>query len=93
MSTNRPSALPRRNPNSYTNHPFGEVITKNHSTSSEISAIDCDGITLKYLPQILTEKKGGSLDVRKCFFIFEKSRIFDVQDFSHVTLPSYSGIW
>ena len=29
--------------------------------------MDCDSITLKYLPQILTEKKGGLLDIRKCF--------------------------
>ena len=41
--------------------------------------MDCDSITLKYLPQILTEKKGGSLDARKCFLFFENSRIFDVR--------------
>ena len=64
---NRLSALLRRNYNDYTNHAFGKVITKNHSISSGISAINYDNITLKYLPQILTEKRGGSLDIRKCF--------------------------
>ena len=39
--------------------------------------MDCDSITLKYLPQILTEKKGGSLDARKCF-LFLRIRGFGV---------------
>ena len=67
ISRNRPSALLRRNYNDYINHLFSKVITKNYSISSGISAIDCDSITLKYLPQILTEKRGRSLDIRKCF--------------------------
>ena len=87
MSTNRPSALPRRNHNDHTNHPFGKVITKNYSISSEISAIDCDSITLKYLPQILTEKKGGSLDIRK-YFLFLRIYGFGIP---HVILSFLFG--
>ena len=29
--------------------------------------MDCDSITVNFIPQILMEKKGGSLDARKCF--------------------------
>ena len=79
--TNRLSPITSQSQHGHTNHPFGKVITKNHSILSEISAMDCDSITLKYLPQILTEKKGGSLDVRKCFLFlrireFVKFKIF-----------------
>ena len=49
--------------------------------------MDCDNITLKYLPQILTEKKGGSLDARKCF-LFLRFHGFDVP---HVTLKNPFG--
>ena len=29
--------------------------------------MDSDNISVNFVPQILTEKKGGSLDARKCF--------------------------
>ena len=77
MSTNRLSPSTSQSQHGHTNHPFGEVITKNHSILSEISAIDCDSITLKYLPQILTEEKGGSLDIRK-YFLFLRIHGFGV---------------
>ena len=43
--------------------------------------MDCDSITVNILPQILTEKKGGLLDTRKCFLFlrireFVKFKIF-----------------
>ena len=87
MSTNRLSPSTSQSQHGHTNHPFGEVITKNHSISSEISAMDCDSITLKYLPQILTEKRGGSLDARKCF-LFLRIHGFGVP---HVTLSFLFG--
>ena len=49
--------------------------------------MDCDSNTLKPLPQILTEKKGGSLDARKCF-LFLRFHGFDVP---HVTLKNPFG--
>ena len=49
--------------------------------------MDCDSIAFKYLPQILTEKKGGSLDARKCF-LFLRIHGFGVP---HVTLSFLFG--
>ena len=79
MSTNRPRS-PTTSQSQYghyghTNHTFGEVITPNHPVLSEIWEVDCDSNTLKYLPQILTEQKGGSLDAPKCF-LFLRFREF-----------------
>ena len=61
--------------NVHPNHTFDEIITRNHSILSEILAMDCDSITFNFIPQILTGKKGRSLDARKCF-LFLRIREF-----------------
>ena len=45
--------------NVYINHISGNNLTNNHSISYKISGIDSDNITIKFIPQILTEKMGG----------------------------------
>ena len=71
----------------HANHLFGKGITNNHPVLSEIWEVDCDYYTLKYLSQILTEKKGRSLDTRKCF-LFLRFHGFNVP---HVTLKNPFG--
>ena len=65
----------------HANHPFREGITTYHPVLSEIWEVDCDSITINFVPQILTEKKGRWLDVPKCFLFlrireFVKFKIF-----------------
>ena len=74
--------------NVYPNPTSRDNLTTNDSVLSEISGIDSDNITMNFVAQILTEKKGGSLDARKCF-LFLRIHGFGVR---HLTLPSYSGI-
>ena len=55
--------------------------------------MDYDSDTVNFIPQILREKTGRSLDTRKCFFFLRNREIFNVQEFRHGILTAYSGIW
>ena len=72
------------------NYVSRKIITNNDSVLFEISGMDCDNITINFIPQILTEKKGGLLDIRKCF-LFLRFRGFSVRYVRTVFLSETLG--
>ena len=62
--------------------------------------MDSDSIIMNFLPQILKEKKGGSLDIRKCFLflrirefvkfkIFVTCFLFPIRGFDRISAYSF----